>query len=142
MEEFRKKLRRRIMLSVIFCLSGLFIYFALIRITGAPEYTKGILIGVLSSSLTVSVFNIFRLMPLLQDEEKLKKAYIAETDERNTLIQKESARTVMSISIMIAALAAIAASFFNPVITLTLSANIILTGIVSIAVTAYYNKKL
>ena len=142
MEEFRKKLRRRIMLSVIFCLSGLFIYFALIRITGAPEYTKGILIGVLSGSLTVSVFNIFRLMPLLQDEEKLKKAYIAETDERNTLIQKESARTVMSISIMIAALAAIAASFFNPVITLTLSANIILIGIVSIAVTAYYNKKL
>ncbi|MGB4094081.1 MAG: hypothetical protein WBK46_19415 [Ruminococcus flavefaciens] len=142
MEEFRKKLRRRIMLSVIFCLSGLFIYFALIRITCAPEYTKGILIGVLSGSLTVSVFNIFRLMPLLQDEEKLKKACIAETDERNTLIQKESARTVMSISIMIAALAAIAASFFNPVITLTLSANIILTGIVSIAVTAYYNKKL
>ena len=142
MEEFRKKLRRKVMLSVIFCLSGLFIYFALIRITGAPEYTKGILIGVLSGSLTVSVFNIFRLMPLLQDEEKLKKAYIAETDERNTLIQKESARTVMSISIMIAALAAIAASFFNPVITLTLSANIILTGIVSIAVTAYYNKKL
>ncbi|MBP7188293.1 MAG: hypothetical protein KBA55_16400 [Ruminococcus sp.] len=142
MEEFRKKLRRRIMLSVIFCLSGLFIYVALIRITGAPEYTKGILIGVLSGSLTVSVFNIFRLMPLLQDEEKLKKAYIAETDERNTLIQKEAARTVMSISIMIAALAAIAASFFNPVITLTLSANIILIGIVSIAVTAYYNKKL
>ena len=142
MEQFRKKLRRRIMLSVIFCLSGLFIYFALIRITGAPEYTKGILIGVLSGSLTVSVFNIFRLMPLLQDEEKLKKAYIAETDERNTLIQKESARTVMSISIMIAALAAIAASFFNPVITLTLSANIVLIGIVSIAVTAYYNKKL
>ena len=142
MEQFRKKLRRRIMLSVIFCLSGLFIYAALIRITGAPEYTKGILFGVLSGSLTVSVFNIFRLMPLLQDEEKLKKAYIAETDERNTLIQKESARTVMSISIMIAALAAIAASFFNPVITLTLSANIILTGIVSIAVTAYYNKKL
>ncbi len=142
MEQFRKKLRRRIMLSAIFCLSGLFIYFALIRITGAPEYTKGILFGVLSGSLTVSVFNIFRLMPLLQDEEKLKKAYIAETDERNTLIQKESARTVMSISIMIAALAAIAASFFNPVITLTLSANIILIGIVSIAVTAYYNKKL
>ncbi|OPZ21983.1 MAG: hypothetical protein BWZ04_00499 [Firmicutes bacterium ADurb.BinA205] len=142
MEEFRKKLRRRIMLSAIFCLSGLFIYFALIRITGAPEYTKGILFGVLSGSLTVSVFNIFRLMPLLQDEEKLKKAYIAETDERNTLIQKESARTVLSISIMIAALAAIAASFFNPVITLTLSANIILIGIVSIAVTAYYNKKL
>lgn len=142
MEQFRKKLRRRVLLSVIFCLSGLFIYVALIRITGAPEYTKGILFGVLSGSLTVSVFNIFRLMPLLQDEEKLKKAYIAETDERNTLIQKESARTVLSISIMIAALAAIAASFFNPVITLTLSANIILIGIVSIAVTAYYNKKL
>ncbi|HOC34087.1 MAG TPA: hypothetical protein PLH98_02450 [Ruminococcus flavefaciens] len=142
MEQFRKKLRRRVLLSVIFCLSGLFIYVALIRITGAPEYTKGILFGVLSGSLTVSVFNIFRLMPLLQDEEKLKKAYIAETDERNTLIQKESARTVLSISIMTAALAAIAASFFNPVITLTLSANIILIGIVSIAVTAYYNKKL
>ncbi len=142
MEEFRKKLRRKVMLSVIFSLSGLFIYVALILITDAPEYTKGILFGVLSGSLTVSVFNIFRLMPLLQDEEKLKKAYIAETDERNTLIQKESARTILSISIMIAALAAIAASFFNPVITLTLSANIILTGIVSIAVTAYYNKKL
>jgi len=142
MEQFRKKLRRKVMLSVIFCLSGLFIYIALIRITGAPEYTKGILFGVLSGSWTFSVFNFFKLMPLLQDEEKLKKAYIAETDERNTLIQKESARTVLSISNMTAALAAIAASFFNPVITLTLSANIVLIGIVSIAVTAYYNKKL
>ena len=142
MEEFRKKLRRKVMLSVIFSLSGLFIYVALILITGAPEYTKGILFGVLSGSWTVSVFYFFKLMPLLQDEEKLKKAYIAETDERNTLIQKESARTVLSISNMTAALAAIAASFFNPVITLTLSANIVLIGIVSIAVTAYYNKKL
>jgi len=142
MEQFRKKLRRKVMLSVIFSLSGLFIYVALILITDAPEYTKGILFGVLSGSWTFSVFNFFKLMPLLQDEEKLKKAYIAETDERNTLIQKESARTVLSISNMTAALAAIAASFFNPVITLTLSANIVLIGIVSIAVTAYYNKKL
>lgn len=141
MEEFRKKIRRKVMFSSIFCMSGLFIYFILIRITGAPDYARGILFGVFGGTETVSVFNIFRLMPLLQNDEKLKQAYITETDERNTLIQKEAAKTSSSILVMILALAAIIAGFFAPVVSMTIAFVIILMGVVSVAVTAYYNKK-
>ncbi|MBQ9895495.1 MAG: hypothetical protein IJM38_08945 [Ruminococcus sp.] len=142
MEEFRKKIKRKVIISTIFCMSGLFIYFILIRITGAPDYARGILSGAFGGTEVVAVFYIFKLMPLLQDEEKLKQAYITETDERNTLIQKETAKTSSTILVMVLSLAAIVAGFFDPVVSMTLAFVIILAGIISVAVTAYYNKKM
>ena len=98
MEEFRKKIRRRAHISAALCLLAPAILIALQIITKRPmDYASGVVYGAFGSLMVVAVFNVARLFSALGDEEKLKKMYIAETDERNIALGKETGSTTLEI---------------------------------------------
>ena len=98
--------------------------------------------GIFVGMEVAAVYYAVRLTVLLSSEEKLKEEYIKENDERNAAIQKETARTASVISLMLAALASVAAGFFQPVVSMTLAADILAGAIITVLVQAYYNKKM
>ena len=113
MEEFRRKLKTKRMVLSMFCMSGLCIYFALNSLTdGVPDFARGLIMGIFVGMEVAAVYYAVRLTVLLSSEEKLKEEYIKENDERNAAIQKKTARTASVISLMLAALASVAAGFF------------------------------
>ena len=57
-------------------------------------------------------------------------------------IQKETAKTASIITLMLTALAAILAGFFNPVVSMTLAVDIIAGAVITALVKSYYNKKM
>ncbi|MBQ9808716.1 MAG: hypothetical protein IJM55_07595 [Ruminococcus sp.] len=143
MEEFRRKLKTKRMVLTMFCMSGLCIYFALNWLTdGVPDFARGLIMGIFVGMEVAAVYYAVRLTVLLSSEDKLKEEYIKENDERNAAIQKETARTASVISLMLAALASVAAGFFQPVVSMTLAADILAGAIITVLVQAYYNKKM
>lgn len=143
MEDFKKKLTRKYRLVTSFCCCALLIYFGLMRfVKGADDFAVGLVSGMYSGIMIVSIFNLARIHKALHNEEKLKEMYINETDERNITIGKETAKTSTLISLMVTALAVIVSGFFNPVISMTLGISIMAEAVITIAVQCYYKKKM
>ncbi|MDE6782067.1 MAG: hypothetical protein K2J40_11540 [Ruminococcus sp.] len=143
MEDFKKKLTRKYRLIAGFCCCALLIYFGLMRfVKGADDFAMGLVSGMYSGIMIVSIFNLARIHKALHNEEKLKEMYIQETDERNIAIGKETAKTSILISLMVTALAVIVSGFFNPVISMTLGISIMADAVITMAVQFYYNKKM
>lgn len=143
MEEYRKKLERKFRLFTAFCTSSMILFFILKYTTkNVPDFAQGLLTGILTGMELVSVFVVARLFTILNNDEKLKEEYIKDNDERNMSIQKETAKTASIITLMLTALAAILAGFFNPVVSMTLAVDIIAGAVITVLVKSYYNKKM
>lgn len=143
MEDFKKKLTQKYRLIAGFCCCAVCIYFGLMRFTTtANDFAQGLLNGMFSGIMIVSIFNLARIHRALHNEEKLKQMYINETDERNIAISKETMKTSSVVSLMATALAVIISGFFNPVISMTLGISIMADAVITIAVQCYYNKKM
>ncbi|MDE6501455.1 MAG: hypothetical protein K2L10_05180 [Ruminococcus sp.] len=143
MEDFKKKLTQKYRLIAYFCCCALLICFGLMRfVKGADDFAVGLVSGMFSGIMIVSVFNLARIHKALHNEEKLKEMYIQQTDERNVAIGKETMKTSSFISIMVTALAVIVSGFFNPIISITLAISLIADSVITIAVKSYYNKKM
>ncbi|MDE5584267.1 MAG: hypothetical protein K2J08_11270 [Ruminococcus sp.] len=143
MEDFKKKLTRKYRMMGRYCCFAVCIYFGLMRFTTTVnDFTEGLLSGMFSGIMIVSIFNLVRIHIALHNEEKLKEMYIQETDERNIAISKETMRTSSVVSLMVTALAVIISGFFNPVISMTLGISIMADAVITIAVQFYYKKKM
>lgn len=143
MEEFKKKLTKRYRLIAVFCCFSLLMYFGLNRFVNvADDFASGLVSGVFSGIMIVSVFNLARIYAALNNEEKLKQMYIQATDERNVAVSKETMKTSSVISVMLTAVAAIVSGFFNPIISITLGVSVMVDAVITIAVQSYYNKNM
>ena len=143
MEEFRKKIQKRFWISTFASMLVPAVLIVLQIITKKDvDYASGTIYGAVSGALTVAVFNIARMYSALHNEEKLKKMYIEETDERNIMLNKETGNTSLIISIVSIAFGAVAASFFDLTGSLALAAAACFIGIVTLFVRIYYNKKM
>lgn len=143
MEEFKKKLTKKYKLITVFCCSSLLIYFGLkYLVNGTDDFALGLVSGVFSGIMLVSMFNLARIHAALHNEEKFKKMYIQETDERNIEISKETMKTASVTSLMVTAIAVIVSGFLNPVISMTLGISIMVDAVIAVAIRSYYNKKM
>lgn len=143
MEDFKKKLTRKYRMIGRYCSFAALIYFGLTHLVkGADDFAVGLVSGMFSGIMIVSIFNLARIHKALHNEEKLKEMYINETDERNIIIGKETAKTSTLISLMVTAFAVIISGFFNPVISMTLGISIMADAVITIAVQFYYKKKM
>lgn len=143
MEDFKKKLTQKYRLIAGFCCCALLIYFGLkYLVKGSDDFVVGLVSGMFSGIMIVSIFNLMRIHTALHNEEKLKDMYIRETDERNVAISKETMKTASVISLMVTAFAVIVSGFFNSVISITLGISIMADAVIAIAVQCYYNKKM
>ncbi|WP_294410845.1 hypothetical protein [uncultured Ruminococcus sp.] len=141
MEKFRKKIKKRFWISTFVSLFVPLVLIALQIITKKDvDYASGMLYGAVSGALVTAVFNIARMYSALHNEEKLKKMYIEETDERNIMLNKETGNTALIISLVCISFASVIASFFNIGISIALAAAACFTTMVTVIVRIYYNK--
>ncbi|MBP5363716.1 MAG: hypothetical protein J6Y71_11955 [Ruminococcus sp.] len=141
MEEFRKKLQKKAIAAAIICLLAPTILITLQIITKRDVDTFGSAIyGAFGGVMTVAVFNLVRMLSAIKSEEKLKRLYIAEKDERNILIGKQTCTASLLIVVTGIAFAALIASYFNITVSLTLGAVVLFIALVLLGVRIYYNK--
>jgi hypothetical protein len=141
MEKFREKIKKRFWISTFVSLFVPLVLIALQIITKKDvDYASGMIYGAVSGALVTAVFNIARIYSALHNEEKLKKMYIEETDERNIMLNKETGNTALIISLVCISFASVIASFFNIGISIALAAAACFTAMVTVIVRIYYNK--
>lgn len=143
MKEFREKLEKKVRIYSLFaCFSCLVFFGCNFIFEGASDFAKGLITGFFSGIMLVMIYYLSQMFAALKNEAKLKEMYIAETDERNIAIGKETASSATIVSMMCTALAAIVAGFINVTVCITLAAALFFSAIITVSMRAYYNKKM
>ncbi len=141
MEDFKKKVEKRALISSILCSSSLAVYFALRFLTkNASDFGQGLAMGVWIGMEFVAVVNTVRLFATLKSEKALKELYIKENDERNKAIERETSQKSMLISSVGIAAGAIVSGFFDVKVCAVLCAVLAFIALVITCMRAYYNK--
>ena len=123
MEKFRKTLRQRMLLAGLYCLLVLaVIAFKVFRPGDAhvSDYIAGMSLGMCVGIAFVAIFYIIQMALALRKEERLKKLYISETDERLSLIRTKAGGTGIVFSIGGLMLGAMVAGYFDAAVFFTL----------------------
>lgn len=143
MKEYRKKYEKRFWMSIIMCCVLPTIFFAMrFFFKDTSDFSQGLVAGVFVSLMFVSIVFCTSMGVTLRNEELLKKRYIEETDERNNEIAKKTMQTSSFISLYLTAIAVIVSGFFSEIISITLAIDIMVGAIITVAVKAYYKKKM
>lgn len=143
MEDFRKKYEKRFWMSTIMCCVLPIIFFAMrFFIKDTSDFSQGLVAGVFVSLMFASIVFCTSLGVTLRNEELLKKRYIEENDERNNEIAKKTTQTSSLISLYLTAIAVIVSGFFSEVVSITLAVDMTVGVIITVAVKAYYSKKM
>ncbi len=143
MEEFRKKMEKKLRIYSIMCCIMPSIFFGMRFIVGnASDFSQGMVTGLFIGGMFSAIFLLTRTYAILHNEEMLKSKYIQETDERNNAIIKQTTQTSSLISIFVTAMAVIITGFINEVICITLFVNFIVDVIITLIVLAYYKRKM
>lgn len=149
MEEFRKQVQktlnvyRAILIAAIVILIVLNIIeiAAVLGEKSTIDLGNGFGTGVCASVITLMIINVCRYSAALKNDEKLKKLYILETDERERLIYEKTNSSSFRAVIILLGLAAMVASFFSKPIFYTIVAIIIAIAFVQAAFKFYYRRK-
>ena len=154
MEQFKEKLRiQNIILFLLTLLDLAFfiwyragtagkIWFPVPAGTGSfQDFWTGFIHGALVGFLPFMVVLMVRNMAVMEDDDKLKKLFIEETDERSQqiLIYARSASTQTFLFAGLAA--AIIAGFFSMSVSLTIVACVAANGLIAVGFKMYYSKK-
>ena len=77
----------------------------------------------------------------LKNEEKLKKLYVKEHDERNIQIQVLARNTAMQILLLVGLAATVIAGYFSATVSVTILACTFFSSGLSLFLVGYYSKK-
>lgn len=149
MEEFRKQVKRTLNIyrAVLIAAIVMLIVLNVIEIAAelgeksTNDLSNGFGTGVCASIITLMIVNVSRYSTALKNDEKLKKLYIMETDERERLIYEKSNSSSFRAIIILLGFAAMAASFFSKPIFYTIVAIIMAIAFVQAAFKFYYRRK-
>lgn len=140
MENYRKKVRKRIIFAGVYCAIVL-ILTAAAQIMHLDDSVTSFNLGFGFGIGAVVIFFMIRYRGALKSEDKLKKLYIEENDERQKHINSQVGHTGMNISIMSLALAMLVSNYFNRRVFFTLLAATLFIVAVKAVLSFYYNKK-
>lgn len=144
MEKFKKKIRNNIMLGVFFLLLNIVLTF--LKKIYFPDVENGLensfVCGLLGGVTFVLIFDVLKNIALFRNEEKLKKRYIIETDERTVAVEAAAGKAGLKIVLLGLATALIVASFVDKCVATTLLVALVFTVIVIASTKFYYNKKM
>jgi uncharacterized membrane protein len=103
--------------SILSAVGAIAVYVIIYSVTGGmvqvDDFVKGFNSGVFSAVVGLSILSIISNCLTLRNEEKLKKLYIDENDERKLLIQQKSSSSTFNIVLYFLLLAAIVGRFLQ-----------------------------
>ncbi len=142
MEDFKKRLRTRI----IICLIGAAVsaaVFIVLRLTVYSEYSfvyyySGIMCYGMASALFA---NAVRFAITLKDPDGLQKLYTTETDERDIFIMEKASRASFFTSWFIIAVSSAVTVFFSELLTKALVIVLVVITFTKLFFVLYYKKK-
>jgi len=100
------------------------------------EFTSGLLTGLLA----LVVIYIIRCQFAIRDDEKLKKLYIKETDERALFIYQKSGSIGMNISVAGLLLGTLVCAYINIIVAATLLGACLFISLIRGFLKLYYRK--
>jgi len=143
MENYRNKLKKKIILSIALWVVTIGIFIAVnLFVKHGSDYTSSLNIGFISGLTSVMVFNIIKIRKALKDEKLLKQMYVQENDERNLYVMMTASKMALTATIIISAMAGVIASYFNKTVCITLYTVTTAIAIIYLCITAYANKKI
>ncbi len=140
MENYRWKVRNRIIIAGIYCAIVL-ILTAASAIAGLDDSATSFGLGFGVGIGAVAIFFMIKYRGALKSEDKLKKLYIEEHDERQKHVNALVGRTGINVLILSFALAMLISHYFSQTIFFTLLAATLFTVAVKAILGLYYNKK-
>lgn len=103
---------------------------------------RGLIMGISVGLIIVMISFLIRNICALFDEQKLKKLYVKETDEREIQIWTSARATSMQIFLMAGLVAGVVAGYFNMVVSITIISCVFLHSIIGLLCSFYYRIKL
>lgn len=142
MEKFRKQIKTKLVLHIVFAVMMAAVYIGIYNIYDEKDtFSAGYSAGFCSTIIVSMLVIAFRYFMVLRDPEKLKKLYVAETDERLRLIREKTASGSFVVTILILGFATIIATFFSDTVVCVLAAVIGVMAVVKISFKIYYGRK-
>lgn len=143
MEEFRQKIKKSIKIYKAVIIGAILLWIVLLIVTKLNGITRATDSGdgFCVSVIIIMAINISQYSSALKSDEKLKKLYISETDERTRLIQERSYAVALSTTLCILGLSAMVTSFFYKPAFYTLVAVIIVIAAVQGGFQFYFGRK-
>jgi hypothetical protein len=142
MEQFKKRLSGRIVImaiaSIIIAGISALLFFDILGLPDAPGFIRWFSAGIF---LVIEVFllvYILRYKVSFNNEQLMKKIYIAENDERTRMILQRTGAAGMTICNIVLAFATIVAGFFNTTVFYTLLAVTAFVATVKLVFKIYY----
>ena len=153
-EIFKSKIKKRIIINIIILVFILMIYglllifrVSLIEMTGIKldehwdSFNQGFCFGIVCAIIGVVLGTVIKYMNAIKKEEKLRKLYIKETDERIKIIEEKIGSVGFNICIFGMLITAVISSFINTTIFLTLLGCAFFFVIIKLILKIYYVKK-
>lgn len=106
------------------------------------EFFNGIRAGIVMGFVIFLLRTFVKNLLIIKNEEKIKKMYIEENDERALAICEHSSRVTFNITMYVILATCVVTGLYNTAISLTLLAVWIFSILTRIITIKYYDKKL
>lgn len=140
MEAYRKKLSKRITFTIIY--GAVVLTIAVVGVFGnffqTEPFALGYMSGFCMGLLAVMIFLLVKYRRALQDDERLRKLYVQETDERNSFIEAKTGGMATNAIMFGLALASVVAGFIDQTVFETLLGSTIFAALVKGGLKIYY----
>lgn len=143
MEEFRKKAKKSLNFYIAMLAAAivLWVVFSAVEVINGENNSSNFGSGFCAGAIIFMAVNILRYSTALKSDEKLKRLYIAATDEREKLICEKSDSSSFKAILCILVLSAMVASFFSDTVFYTLIAAMMIVIFVKAGFRFYYRRK-
>lgn len=150
MEKYRQNMKKRailliagvVVLTIIFGASHFLSNRYFNALNFQKEFFEGAQAGFFMGLETILIFFTVKTLVALSSDEKLKKQYIRENDERFALIKQKSGHVSYFIILAGLALAIVISSFFNETVFFTLVGVLFFVEFVRIGLKIFYKWRL
>lgn len=146
MKEYTNKIKKRNVYLIVALLVTVITYIGLTIKTDSfaemSSFIQGYNLGVALGMVLFISYHLFKNYSVLKQNEKLKKQYIEENDERSKTIKQKTGASAIYLLTLSFAFATIVAGFFNEVIFFTLLAVTFFTLAVVSILKKYYMRTL
>lgn len=149
MEQYRKRLKREIIIQcVIMVAAVILVVFSYLRYLklgseeSAGAFFQGFQTGLFMVWAAIMIWGIISSVRALRSEERLKKQYIKQYDERTRTIQTEAQAKAFQISILGMMIAAVISGFYSYTVFYTLLATLIVMCLIAAIGKLFYSRTL